>query len=644
MSSLFAIYRKKNHIDHISILNDALNKINTWAADFTRVSTMENVGMGCHLLYSSPQTKNEELSDQHEIGNYSIISISRLDYRLDLAKKLEIHSKKLPIYSDSKLILLAYCKWGDKCVEHLFGDFAFIIWDKYEERMFCARDHFGLRPLYYIDEVDYFAISSDIRTFTVLPGFSMQLDEQYVVDALSSIYPNKRTTGFKNIYRIEPAHILVLSQTNPIEYSQYWDLQSHEQFSKLSESEAIIGLRERFIESVKQRTASLNSVGTELSGGLDSSSIYSCLVNEIRINEDVYTFSHTKQKYAHSGQLEIDNEQRYVKILIESLKEGQHFFITGEDSKGGISAISSSLEVLMKPIFQGFSVMSNQLYRKVNLSGVKVLLSGFGGDEGVTNSGSGIFEEIVEKRNIKKIRYLIRRGDRRALLRYVRLIVKYYIMLIAPWVIQIINNVRRVSPNNYFAIDHELIRKYSIRKRFKNQVFVAKVPNVKHRQHSRLMHPYLVDRIENSYFNAQQKRIEYRYPFLDVKLLEFYYSVKSDYKYKNGIGRYIFRESMKGILIDKIRLRNDKSGAPIPYIKNLFIQDESKIRELISDSRTNNQFHYIDYDKLSLMLDQLLHDKRRYKRYGFRSVSSSISVLILQKWQRDGKLDIGIKC
>ena len=144
---------------------------------------------------------------------------------------------------------------------------------------------------------------------------------------------------------------------------------------------------------------------------------------------------------------------------------------------------------------------------------------------------------------------------------------------------------------------------------------------------------------------AQQHGIEYRYPFLDVKLVEFFYSLPSEYKFKNGMGRYLFRMAMEEILPEKIRMRNDKGGNTIPNVFARVLKDEEIFREIIEEGRLKNQYHYVDYDKLHEMLDSFKNTGGSIRKdYGLRAFQSPLSVLILQKWQREGEIDIGIKC
>ncbi len=101
---------------------------------------------------------------------------------------------------------------------------------------------------------------------------------------------------------------------------------------------------------------------------------------------------------------------------------------------------------------------------------------------------------------------------------------------------------------------------------------------------------------------------------------------------------------MEGIVSDKIRLRQNKSGATIPNIFNRINKDKEAFIEVITEGRKNNKFHYVDYDILLEMIDFLEGDMKGKQKFRPRAFLSAISVLVLQKWQREGSIDIGIKC
>jgi hypothetical protein len=128
-------------------------------------------------------------------------------------------------------------------------------------------------------------------------------------------------------------------------------------------------------------------------------------------------------------------------------------------------------------------------------------------------------------------------------------------------------------------------------------------------------------------------------------LVEYYYNLKSKYKYKRGIDRYIFRKVLSSKLPDSICWNTEKESNTIPNIQHRFRVDEKKFRELIEEGRQNNSYHYLNYDKLHKMIDLLLtRDLGQRIDFAPNAFFNHVKILILQKWQREGKIDIGIKC
>jgi asparagine synthetase B (glutamine-hydrolysing) len=219
-----------------------------------------------------------------------------------------------------------------------------------------------------------------------------------------------------------------------------------------------------------------------------------------------------------------------------------------------------------------------------------------------------------------------------------------------PWLLQLRNKLglaKDYRKNRYrlYAIDVGFSKKYNAKERYfennRKEIFV----DLQLQQLEQLIHKNISFRLESCYALAHANNVEYRYPFFDVKLLELYFSLPSSYKFNKGTGRFIFREAMKGILVEKVRMNNNKAGMIIPNVYYRFFKDLNQINELVEESRIFNRYHYVDYDKLVLMIEKIiLKSKGQRVPIGIRAVYSTLSILLAQKWQREGKIDIGIKC
>jgi len=185
------------------------------------------------------------------------------------------------------LILDAYEKWGDDCVKHLFGDFAFAIWDDRKNRFFCARDHFGVKPFYYTYIDNAFAFSSSLNELRLNPKVSNTLNEIAVGDyLLFGVNQDLSTTIFKDIHRLPPGHTLIV-ENGSLKIQRYWSPEPSTEL-RFKNPESYV---ERFSEllslGVKDRVTT-ERVAISMSGGLDSTSLAAIARDQ---GKDVHAFA-----------------------------------------------------------------------------------------------------------------------------------------------------------------------------------------------------------------------------------------------------------------------------------------------------------------------------------------------------------------
>jgi asparagine synthase (glutamine-hydrolysing) len=190
------------------------------------------------------------------------------------------------VVNDS-LILDAYEKWGEDCVKHLFGDFAFAIWDDRRQRYFCARDHFGVKPFYYTYIDNEFAFSTSLNELRLNPRVSNTLNEIAVGDyLLFGVNQDLSTTIFKDIHRLPPGHTLTVANGR-ITTRRYWSPEPTTEL-RFRDPESYV---ERFSEllslAVNDRVTT-DRVAISMSGGLDSTSLAAIAHSQ---NKDVHAFA-----------------------------------------------------------------------------------------------------------------------------------------------------------------------------------------------------------------------------------------------------------------------------------------------------------------------------------------------------------------
>ncbi|MGC2720913.1 MAG: hypothetical protein WA209_15125, partial [Candidatus Acidiferrales bacterium] len=212
MSGIAGLYRRDGAPADRGLI-DALTRFlsfvgpdarNTWASGA--------IALGHTLLATTREAKGDAQPASLE-GKFWIVADARIDARDELATKLAKFKRSVrDDAADVEWILQAYAAWGPSCVEYLRGDFAFAIWDADSKSLFCARDHFGVRPFYYAELRDQFVFSNVLDCVRLHPEVSAELNDAAVADfLLFGLNCNVGTTTFRDIQRLPPAHTLTAS-------------------------------------------------------------------------------------------------------------------------------------------------------------------------------------------------------------------------------------------------------------------------------------------------------------------------------------------------------------------------------------------------------------------------------------------------
>ncbi len=232
-------------------------------------------GLGHTLLATTPELQFERQPFKHAETGCVITADVRLDNREELLAALGLSDRSQTV-GDAELIIVSYLAWGEKCLDRLLGDFAFAIWDQRHRSLFCARDHFGLRPLYYHHVPGrHFLFASDARAILVLPQVPYQIDAGRVADFLvpELQWIDYTSTFFENVYRLPPGSKAMVTPDS-LDVFEYWHPEPGPQLKLMSDEDYAQGFLEVFTRAVEARLHTpQGKVGSMLSGGMDSGSV-----------------------------------------------------------------------------------------------------------------------------------------------------------------------------------------------------------------------------------------------------------------------------------------------------------------------------------------------------------------------------------
>ena len=464
--------------------------------------------------------------------------------------------------SDTEVLLRAYRRWGVDCLAQLRGMFAFALWDESEQTLFCARDRFGIKPLYYAQVDGMLVLASEAKA--LLPFLpSIETDPEGLQDYLTFQFVLHGKTLFRGVQELLPGHYLVV-RDGQVTVRRYWEVQYEPDFDH-TERYFSDRLDELVQDSVRLHLRADVPVGSYVSGGLDSS-----IVAGLAAGQAGYAFQ------GFTGRFDVGpefDESRYARDLAaESEFELLEVTITPEDVRTILPDLIYHLDF---PV-AGPGSIPQYMVSKLAAQHVKVVLGGQGGDEifggyaryliayfeqcikaaieGTARDGNFVvtYESIIPSLStLREYKPLLREFWREGLFedldrRYYRLVDR------APQLAGAIDP-GVFGDESPFERFHRIFRADNVRKE-------SYFDSMTHFDFKTLL-PALLQ-IEDRVSMAHG--LESRVPFVDHAVVDFAATMPADVKFKNGQLKHVLRQSLDRVLPRSIAERTDKMGFPVP--------------------------------------------------------------------------------
>ena len=306
-----------------------------------------------------------------ETGNWIVFNGEIYNFR-DIRCELEQAGTSFISHSDTEVVLKAYARWGGQCLAKFRGMFAFALWDARLHRLFLARDPMGIKPLYYVQSGSYFLFASEVRTLLGTGLMRRRIDSAGLINYLTFGSAYDPFTLVEGVRALPPGHTLTW-KGGTLRQSSYWDLvdesstQDLVTLSAKNEKQAVEQLQPVLEEAVRLQLVSDVPVGVFLSGGIDSSALVSILS---RSGVTASTFSIVFREADFS-------EAQHSRAIAARFHTDHHEINVSQSDV--LSAIPEALGAMDLPTMDGIN--SYFVSRETRRAGVKVALSGLGGDE-----------------------------------------------------------------------------------------------------------------------------------------------------------------------------------------------------------------------------------------------------------------------
>jgi asparagine synthase (glutamine-hydrolysing) len=530
------------------------------------------VGLGHRQLRATPESLGEHQPVCLQDGGYAIVCDGRVDNRRELIQALGPTAPVDERTPDAELVLRSYIAWDADCVNRIVGDFAFVIWDCLRQQLFCARDPMGIRSFYYYCDGDRFVFASEVEAILADATIPRELNQAMVARYLLGDRDEAEQTFFKDIFQISAASYLVVSRQG-LSARAYWEPDPWSPLGCSKAEEYVEGFRQVFFEAVRCRVRSISPVGVSLSGGMDSTSVACTAAYLARKGElpgaKLRAYSSVFKDYPTV------DESKYIQAVLDAWGlDGTYIYA---DELWGFKPLQNNGIRWNQPYPIPFKARHEALLTRARDSGVRVILTGEGGDE-LLNAG---FEHLLDMfRNLQLARLY---NELRVLNPQTRYqFAKQTVSHFTPKPLK--RAYRRLLPRKTLAwLNEEFVRQSGALEReaigvpegrrlslysvglYKGVLNLGRLP-------------YLSYATEMYAYHG----IEASHPFLDRRVVDFLCRVPPHMKFAGGWSKLLLRKAMEGILPDAVRLRVAKS-----YFSEVrdqgVLQEKARIEALLNE-------------------------------------------------------------
>jgi len=523
---------------------------------------------------------------------------------LELRKNLEKEGIRFKSQTDTEVIIYLYKKYGFNCLRYLRGVFAFAIWDSQKKELFLARDRIGKKPLKYYYDNQCFIFASELKAILKNSEVKKEPDFGAIDEYFTYQYVPSPKTGFKNIFKLQSAHYLIVKEDGQVINQRYWQLNYLKKL-KLSEREWEKLISDKLRESLKLSLISKEIPAVHLSGGIDSSLILAFLSQEIHKPIKTFSIGFKEKDY---------NELFYAELVAKKYKTDHKKFIIGPDIIKTLPKIVYSYE---EP-YADSSALPTWYLSEMTKKFASVALNGDGGDENFAGysryDGMRLFRQlkiIPFKNQLKKLNQLLYQ------ILKINLFQKGYRFL----------NSYTKGPLDFYLrlIDcfGEEEKDFIYNEEFKKQIQIQNS-----RWHSFLKEKFneakdfdWLDQILyldiNSYLPddllvkvdiaSMAHNLEVRAPFLDHEFLELTAKMPSNLKFRGYNKKYLLKKIASSYLPSQCIVK-PKWGFALP-LEHWFRKD---LERYLEENLLNKKF--LDYGFKKEGIEKLISDHKTYRQ------------------------------
>ncbi len=490
--------------------------------------------------------------------------------------------------TDTEVLIAAYQEWGSECVRRFNGMWAFVICDLKEKKLFISRDRFGVKPLYYFIWKGSIVFCSEIKQLLDLPQFTRRLNKNSAALYIQNGYEDLVSSYFEGVNLFPAASsatVSLHSKVDELRLERYWRPEEIA-LQKVSQKEAVLNIRDLFKEAVSIRLRSDVPVGVCLSGGVDSTSIYTQLNSLSGAQSDLRSFSACFPEW-------MKNERDQIaKVHKHTQREGYFVEPCAEDFKSDIENLIYHHDA---PIYSASIYASYCVNRLARQKQTPVLLNGQGSDEVFSGYSPAYYLYLAWLAKKSPVRFgsdvvsSLLPSSNAIMIKNIPLYFKKYLSR---------------KSNRSFDLLTEDLKQITTKSNWADEAQRLEPKFYRLAEIQKIHLPRLLRWDDR---NSMAFGVEARYPFLDIRLVEYVLSIDPAQNMKRGWTKYLLRKALSPKLPKQIAWQKSKIGFEPPQLDWLRGGLRGLIQERLLEQSSSEIFKLVNKSKVSEVCQKVLN-------------------------------------
>lgn len=572
------------------------------------------IALGQCMLQTTPESLDEVQPWMNEDESLILVMDGRVDNWIELRKDLLSLGVTLRNRSDAELVLRAYEQWGEKCSSHIDGDYAIVIWNARKQLAFCIRDRLGNKPFYYHWNGKTLVFASELRAILTAPWVEQNQNGGMLVEFIAGEWHSRSETLWKDINRLVAAHQMSVGKSD-LRILEYWSPDLHQILPYKKEQEYFDHYRELLLDCVRRMSRSHRPLSIEVSGGLDSSAIFS-IAQQLKQKSELLAekIEGYSLRFENNGP---ENELEYSRDL------ARHFSVDINEVPASLLPFSwFENRACEYKDFPGFpnAAMFDGIRRVSAARGSRVTLTGEGGDQWLQGGEQSYYREELSNRNWSALLHclhadIVGKGAGKTAHGFLR----YGCFPMLPESLQkFLMKIRHGGKQNISAGKFWLSESaQTILEERRTKHLISSEMSVRNFGQIELMNTLqnaFTDLVmDNAERLASYHGTELRYPFRSPQFVQFAFSFPERFRLRGGRTKYIHIKAMRGVMPPKVLNRNTKAEFTVsfrPKLLELTCQFKSEIVAEISTPVMNNSEQLLDRSGLNRLYQAFLTENQ----------------------------------